>query len=175
MGAFGETLASMGVFSAGYLKMLLKDVRPADFGRKPNFAGKVIDTNHPAFVWGHLGLYPTRVISLTGGDGKAIEALAGWNDLFKAGAECRDDAAGTIYPAMDALVAQFNRAHDAAVAHVRTVPDEVLAQPNPNEQSRDRFPTVGALCGFLLSGHVMVHAGQISAWRRCMGLASAMG
>ena len=35
------------------------------------------------------------------------------------------------------------------------------------------FPTVGAAINFYLTGHVMMHAGQISAWRRCMGMPAA--
>jgi hypothetical protein len=32
---------------------------------------------------------------------------------------------------------------------------------------------VGALVSFYLGGHVMNHVGQLSAWRRAMGLPSA--
>jgi hypothetical protein len=35
------------------------------------------------------------------------------------------------------------------------------------------WPCIGAAFNFLLSGHVMVHMGQVSAWRRCMGLPAA--
>jgi hypothetical protein len=38
---------------------------------------------------------------------------------------------------------------------------------------RDLFPTIGAAINFYLIGHVQVHLGQISAWRRGMGLPPA--
>ncbi len=179
MGAFSEIIASTGMFSRGYAQLLLKDVKPEIFARKPRFAGAtgttIVDTNHPAFVFGHLGLYPARVFSLTGGDPKPVEAPAGWNDLFKAGVECRDDVDGTIYPSMEQITTQFFKAHEAAANYLRTLDDAKLLAVNPNEAMRERFPTVGALVSFLMSGHVMSHMGQISAWRRCFGLSSAMG
>lgn len=179
MGAFAQVIADSGVFARNYAQVVLKDVTPEIFARKPRFQTStgvtVVDANHPAFLFGHLSLYPSRIHTLTGTDGSAIEAPAGWNDLFKAGAECKDDVEGTIYPKMAVITAQFFKAHDAAVAYIRTLDDAKLLAQNPNEGSRDRFPTIGALASFLFSGHVMMHMGQVSTWRRCFGLASALG
>lgn len=179
MGAHGQSIATLGDFSAMYAQGLLKDLRPEQAARKPHFAtpgaGTVVDTNHPVFLFGHLSLYPTRVWAVAGlGEGKH-EAPAGWNELFAAGVECKDDAAGTIYPSLAAVTERFFASHAAACAAVREMDDALLARENPNERSRARFPTIGALFTFVLSAHVMVHMGQISAWRRCFGLPSAMG
>lgn len=178
MTVFSEALASAGRFSRGYSKVLLAGIEPAQFARKPRFesAGgvKVVDTNHPAFVFGHLSIYPARLFTLLGPSPAAVEPPAGWTDLFKAGAACHDDVEGTIYPAMNALTEHFFKAHDAAIEHVRGLSDEVFARANPNEQARERFPTVGVLVNFYLNAHVMMHMGQVSAWRRCLGLPSAM-
>jgi hypothetical protein len=35
------------------------------------------------------------------------------------------------------------------------------------------FPTIGGAVNFLLVGHVQMHLGQVSTWRRVMGLGSA--
>lgn len=178
MGAFAESIASSGVFSRNNAEMMLKGVTPEIFARKPRFdtpgGGTIVDANHPAFLFGHLALYPTRAFALTGADGKHVEAPASWPDLFKAGVACHDDPHRSIYPDMQTITSQFLKSHDAAVAHIRGLDDALLAKANPNEQSRDRFPTVGALCSFLLSGHVLIHMGQISTWRRCFNLPSAM-
>lgn len=178
MSAFSECLSAAGRFSRGYAKILLAGIEPARFARKPRFetaAGmKLVETNHPSFVYGHLSLYPARLFTLLGEEARAVETPAAWTDLFKAGAECRDDAEGTVYPAMEAITTQFFRSYESAAELVRGVADEVLARENPNAQARDRFPTIGALVNFYLSGHVMMHMGQVSAWRRCVGLPSAM-
>lgn len=178
MSAFGECLASAGVFSRGYAKILVAGIDASIFARKPRFetrsGERVIETNHPAFVFGHLSLYPARLFTVLGADPKNVEAPQAWSDLFKAGTACRDDADGRIYPPMEAITAQFFRGYESCTEVVRGVADEVLARENPNAQARDRFPTIGALVNFYLGGHVMVHLGQVSAWRRCMGLPSAM-
>lgn len=178
MTVYSECLASTGRFSRGYAKVLLAGIEPAMFARKPRFDGpggpKVVDTNHPAFVYGHLSLYPARLCTLVGADPRPVEPPAEWTELFKAGAACRDDEAGTIYPPMGAITEQFLRSTEGASEVVRGLSDEVLAQDNPHVQFRDRFPTVGVLVSFYLSGHVMMHMGQVSAWRRCVGLPSAM-
>ena len=52
--------------------------------------------------------------------------------------------------------------------------DEKFAEENRNERMRSRFSTVGAMHNFYTGGHFMIHMGQVSAWRRMMGLGSAM-
>jgi DinB superfamily len=174
MGIFSDSIAIGARRGRVYAESLLKDITARNFARKPSFGGTVIDCNHPAFVYGHLGLYGARVLDLSGLSGSSIAAPAGWEDLFKAGAPCRDDPEGTIYPAMDDLTAHFFKSYDAAIAALPTVGDDRFAMPNPNEKSRETFPTVGGVVGFLMGSHLMLHLGQISTWRRCMGLGSAM-
>ena len=57
---------------------------------------------------------------------------------------------------------------------LRDCDDSLLLKENPNEgRMRELFPTIGAATGFYVGGHVMIHMGQISAWRRAMGLEAA--
>ena len=44
---------------------------------------------------------------------------------------------------------------------------------NPNERMRAKFPTNGAMLAFYVGGHFMLHMGQLSAWRRAVGLGPA--
>lgn len=169
MGLIASALVPGGRLALGYSEVLLKDVQAADFARFP----KGIHTNHPAFVYGHLAVYPDRVLEMIGRPDLAAPDQA-YVDLFSAGKECVDDASGTIYPAMEAIVARFKSRHETALAALAETTDEVLARVNPNEKMRDRFPTLGAMATFLFSGHMMIHLGQVSAWRRIMGLGSAM-
>jgi hypothetical protein len=168
-------IASAGRMSIGLAERMIKDVPAHLFARKPTIetkAGpKLIDTNHPAFVYGHLSTYPVRLLPLLGAEAGTGANPPGFDDLFAAGKECRDDPSGTIYPAMEKITAHFFAAHRAAVAALEQVSDAVLAGPNPREgRSRELFPTVGAVAVFYMSGHIMNHLGQVSAWRRCVGL-----
>ncbi len=159
----------------GYAERLLAGVTPAMAARKPrNAEGGMIDTNHPVFVLGHLSLYPGRLLTLIGADASAAKTPDAWEALFKAGAPCHDDPTGAIYPALAEVSERFYSGTDAALAVLEGVRDDVLARVNPHEAMRSRFPRVGDAVNFMASGHVMMHLGQVSAWRRCMGLGSAM-
>lgn len=170
MGFVADMILSSAKRSRAYAERLLKDVAPAQFARKPCPGGVTIDTNHPAFVYGHLVLYPHRIMTIAGQDGSAIAPPGGWEDLFKAGVPCQDDPEGTIYPSMEQITAHFFRATDAALNAVAALPDDAFGAVNPEARSREFLPTVGNAALFLLNNHVMMHLGQVSAWRRCIGL-----
>ncbi|MDX2116319.1 MAG: DinB family protein [Planctomycetota bacterium] len=164
-----KILVPLNRFSLGYAQALLKDIKPADFARQP----KGIDTNHPAFVFGHLAIYPDRLLEMLGRADLA-RPDAHYVDLFAAGKPCTDDPQGKIYPEMEQIVARFNTRYEALNPVLAEIPNEVFEGVNPNEKHRDRFPTLGMFTAFLVGSHIMMHMGQVSAWRRCMGLPSAM-
>lgn len=157
---------------------MLVGVTVQTFARKPRFettsGTKVIDCNHPAFVFGHLSLYPARYYTLLELDPAPVTAPAEFTDLFKAGVECKDDPEGRIYPAMDAITKAFFSGHDAAYEKLLTLDDSALERATPDERYRASFPTVGIALTFMLNSHIMMHMGQVSTWRRCFGLPSAM-
>lgn len=157
----------------GLCDLLLKGVTPETFARKPAFGATVIDTNHPAFILGHLSMYPNRLSEILGITLAACALPDGFGDLFSAGKPCHDDVEGRIYPAMDSIVSFYQRAHLAMFEALPAVDASVFDRVNPNEKMRERFPTIGALSAFLLIGHPLMHLGQFSAWRRGMGLPSA--
>ena len=61
-----------------------------------------------------------------------------------------------------------------AVNALREAKDETLQQANPGEgRMVELFPTIGSMHAFYAGGHMMVHLGQLSAWRRMQGLGAA--
>lgn len=164
-----------GRLARWYAERLLTGVSPAMAARKPrNAEGVLIEMNHPVFALGHLSLYSGRMLALIGADATAAKTPDAWEALFKAGAPCHDDPTGVIYPSLAEVTERFFAGVDAGLAALEGVRDDVLARPNPNEAMRSRFPCVGDMVNFMTSGHVLMHLGQVSAWRRCMGLGSAM-
>jgi hypothetical protein len=162
-------------------EQLLKDVTPALFARKPRFEGasgaRVIDANHPAFVYGHLATYPQRLLQLAGLDASAPEVIMPetYAGLFGAGNECRDDADGSIYPAMAEITERFFTSYRHTLEVLSTAGDEVFARENPMEgRMKAMFPTVGPAINFMVNSHIMMHLGQVSTWRRCFGLGPVM-
>ena len=173
MGSIGTILSQSAGLTLGYAARLLNGVDGKMFARFARPGGVEINSNHPAWAYGHLSLYPPRVLAHLG-DAGALPIPPGFEDLFKNGAECRDDPTGTIYPAMSDIREFFFAGYTLATRRIADAPDELLAGPNPAEgRMRELFPTLGAMLNFYLSGHAQMHLGQVSAWRRAMGLPAA--
>jgi hypothetical protein len=175
MGQMGKAIAAAGQTSIRYGEAMMKDVTPSMAARKPSLGGKTVDCNHPAWVYGHLAIYSSRMCEFLGAEPGPTAKPAGWEDLFKNGTECKDDPSGTIYPKIEALQTHYLNGYKHVLAKIAETPDEVLNRPNPaGGRMTEMFPTIGAMMMFMLVGHPMSHLGQISTWRRCMGLGSAM-
>lgn len=174
MGATMDMILKPAQRTLGYAKKLAEGVTPQTAARFPHFGDKTIITNHPTFVFGHLSLYPARILGFYGLDASAVAAPAGWAELLKAGVECQDDPKGTIYPAWPVVFEQYVKSYESAIASLAAVNDSALMQPMPDEKVRETFPTLGIATVFMLNNHQMVHMGQVSAWRRCFGLPSAL-
>ena len=173
MGATGEIIAASARRTQQYAERLLNAVTYEKFARKPVFeqGAKVVDTNHPCFVYGHLALYPGKVVQMIGVSARDAEVPTNWDELFRAGAECQDDPDRKIYPDMKVVTEKFFAGYKAAIEAVAQLPDAKFSEQTPNERYREFFPTIGGLCNFLLNNHVSMHLGQVSVWRRCYGLA----
>jgi hypothetical protein len=171
--AIGNIIAASTRLGLGYADRLLTDVGGDQFARFATVGDTVVESNHPCFILGHLSLYPSRVVSELGGDASAIEPSDAFVKLFDHNATCADDRDGTLYPSMDEVVSVFRGAHQQAIETLQRSGDELFSPENPNEKMREKFPTIGAMHGFYLGGHLMVHLGQFSAWRRMMGMGAA--
>src|SRR5262245_36371116 len=174
MQRIGTLIAQSATLTPMYADRLLAGIAPENFARFARPGGTVVKSNHPAFVFGHLSLYPARVMQHCGKPVGVAQPPAGYEALFKNGVECQDDPSGTIYPPMKDMTKFFFDAYNAAIGAVAGADDEALTAPNPAEgRMRELFPTVGAVLIFYLTGHTQSHFGQISAWRRMMGLPPA--
>lgn len=171
--SLGNTIADSLELCLGYADRLLVDVKPNQFARFAQVGDQTIESNHPAFVFGHLSLYGPRVISELGRDDLAVSIPANFEAVFSKDAKCVDDQDGSIYPAMDTVVEFFKSGYRNTVVALREVDDGTLQQPNPNERMAGKFPTIGSGHAFYVGGHMMMHLGQLSAWRRMVGLGAA--
>ena len=169
----GPMIAASAKLGVGYASRLLNDVTAEQFARFAKVGDTVIESNHPSFILGHLSLYAPRIIEELGGDPAAITPMQKFQDVFTQEVSCVDDVDGTVYPAMDEVTKTFFDGYEAAIKMLNEAEDELFLQPNPNESMRKRFENKGAMHGFYVGGHVMMHMGQLSAWRRAAGLGPA--
>ncbi|MCC5786428.1 MAG: hypothetical protein JJU33_06995 [Phycisphaerales bacterium] len=175
MQPIARTIVPCGHVTLGYAELLLKDIKPDRFARMVRIDGKPINSIHPAFAFGHLSIYPEKLMGMLDrepGDAKSPEGFA---EVFAAGQDCKDDPEGTIYPPMQNVVDHFFKGHRVLLAALEEASDDLLLQENPMEgDMKTRFPTKGTMFAFTLSAHTMMHLGQVSFWRRCMGLGPVM-
>lgn len=168
----GSMIADSAKIGLGYAERLLVGIETSQFGSFARAGDRIIESNHPAFIYGHLSLYPSRIVSELGGDATSILPSSKYEELFSPKATCVDDPENVIYPGKDELVEVFFSAHNKAVETLLNANDDLFAVENPNEAMRSKFATKGAMHAFYVGGHLMMHIGQLSAWRRAVGLAA---
>ena len=145
----GNAIADSLEHSLRYVDRLLVGVTPAQFARLATPGGVTIQSNHAAFVLGHLSLYGPRIVEHLGGDVAAV----------------------TPSPK---FVEAFNATYRATLPVLRSADDVLMAQANPSGgRMAELFPTLGSMLTFYAGGHVSMHLGQVSAWRRMLGLPEA--
>jgi hypothetical protein len=170
----GNMIANSGSLSMGYAETLLKGIPEEQFARFATPGGKIVRSNHPAFIIGHLGAYGHRVVEELGGPPATDSVPARFTELFSKTATCEDDSDGSRYPSPAEITDVFFTGYRAAIESLRNTSDELLCGENPSDGPiKKRFPTLGGMHGFFMGGHLMVHLGQLSAFRRMLGLPPA--
>lgn len=153
--------------SLGYAQQLVADIPAEKFAHCP-----VPRVNHPAWCLGHLAIYAERTLDMIGRKDLASPDPA-FDELFKAGTECVDQPGR--YPSKDAITKRYLGRWEVVANALPTMPDEHCFEPNPAEgRMRELFPTLGAMIVFVCGTHHMMHLGQISTWRRLIGLGPVM-
>lgn len=176
MGLMAEMITACGQRSLGIAVMMNKGVTPETFARLATKGGEPVLSNHPAFVYGHLTLYPKRLLEMAGEDAASVAMPDEMEALFSPKAECRDDAGGSIYPPMPEVMQRFMGAYQHAIQRVGEWDDAKLSGPHQGAEAYQNLaPTLGIAATFFLTTHMAMHIGQVSAWRRFMGLAPVFG
>ena len=174
MSQTSSMIADASSVGIAYGNRLLKDVPTERFARFSAPGSTTIQANHPAFILGHLSLYPMKTLELLGQDTSAVVPPDNYEELFSKTATCQDDPEGSIYPASDELIAVFNKCYEAGIAGLREATDDKLAEENPiDTPMKQMCPTLGGLLTFYMTSHVLTHLGQLSTWRRMEGMQPA--
>ena len=143
-----------------FLREQVADIASPDMVAQP----KVI-MNHPAWVIGHL----TYTCQMLGGVIELPQWLPdGWAKRFGTGSMPVADA--SLYETKQNSLAMLSDAQSRIIQAVERLDDSHLDEPFPDESYRDVFPTIRHALTQVLVGHTANHIGQLSVWRRAMGL-----
>lgn len=147
-------------FELGYAAMLLEDIPDERMCEQP-----MPGVNHPAWIIGHLT--------------NTADSLAGW---FGGAPSIPDDQKKQLgmgstpsnnradYPSKAEMLKQLKEAHGRIHQLIEAADEEHLNGATPFPRLAERLPTIREALTFILVGHVGVHLGQLSTWRRMIGL-----
>lgn len=155
-----ESSLKINRFLLGYCRMLVDDIPDERFAEQP-----LPDVNHPAWILGHLAYSADSAVALLGGQ-KSLSAE--W--IAKFGPKSKLSAARAEYPSKEELLLALERTFEETRRLAAVAGPEQLAAAHANRAFAEAMPQVGDLCAFLLTSHLGVHLGQLSAWRRMIGL-----
>ena len=105
--SLGNVIADSLGLGLGYGGRLLTGVTAEKFGRLANTGRSPIQSNHPAFIYGHLSLYAPQIIEHLDTDVPNLRTPDRFKSLFSQDATCRDDPDRKIYPAKDEVTKIF--------------------------------------------------------------------
>ncbi len=155
-----ETEVKINRFLMQYCRMLTVDIPDERFAEQP-----VPGVNHPAWIIGHLAASTDSASALLGGP-KVLSQT--WGRLFGRGSKlssCRAE-----YPTKDELLQAIEVGFRRACEMAGAASSECVARPNPNPLLKESLPTAGDAFAFVLTSHFAAHLGQLSSWRRMIGL-----
>ena len=143
-----------------YLRDQVAEVSASEMVAQPNGI-----MNHPAWVIGHL----THVCQLLGGViGLSPWLPDDWDRRFGTGSVPVADE--SLYETKQNALAILHDAQLRITQAVEGLDDARLDEPFPDESYREVFPTIRHALTQVLVGHTANHIGQLSVWRRAMGL-----
>ena len=143
-----------------FAKNLVKDLSTEQMCQQPN--GVV---NHPAWSLGHLAVSEGHLCQFLGVSSPVPDD---WDKTFRTGGI--PSAEVEAFPSQDELLEVLGKLHEKVGKAMSETNQEILDQPHPNEGTRKYFPTIGDYAVFWMTSHGRSHLGQLSAWRRAMGL-----
>lgn len=94
-----------------------------------------------------------------------------WRSAFNPGSHPSRDA--NDYPSIAQLRETVLAVYSDLCSAVQTLDPAAAAVPNPYEPAQGGFPTAGEFIGYLLTGHLAYHVGQLMTWRAAAGLPAA--
>lgn len=148
--------------NGAYAARLVSDLSPSQWVAQPVLN---VAMNHPAWIFSHLNLYTGLCTSMLGG--------VSFADPIDHPFGPRSEVSGrpSDYGTSEDILAKYTRLHAEAEDALLAADADVYSRITPLERWRAIHPTIGDMLVTLMVKHESGHLGQLSAWRRAMGMA----
>jgi hypothetical protein len=146
-----------------YATRLVSDLTEEQMVAQPaGLAG--IAMNHPAWCLSHLCVYIPIIRQIIVG-GEIVDPKD-----HRYGMQSKPEAERSGYPSKAAIVSEFTEGHERVMEELAQATDAIFDYDVRLERWHTRMPKAGVALPYLMLLHENQHLGQISAWRRAMGL-----
>lgn len=145
-----------------YARGLVADLSPASWTAQPVADVRI---NHPAWILCHLNVY-APICSAMLRDEPFADPIG---HRFGQRSEVSENP--EEYPPGATVLREFEALHADAEHALSGASPEVFGASNPLDRWRGVNPTIGDMLVTLMVKHESGHLGQLSAWRRAMGMA----
>lgn len=122
--------------------------------------------NHPAWIFSHLNVYLPIIEALI--QGKKFDDPK----EHRFGMLSRPESDRSLYSSKQELLTEFISGHERVVELLQKSDDSVLGHAVSLERWQPMMPFSGIALPYLMLNHENCHLGQLSAWRRVLGLPS---
>jgi uncharacterized damage-inducible protein DinB len=124
--------------------------------------------NHPAWVLGHLLQVDHAFLSLVSGQPQPDWIDDNWKAIYGQKSEPVTDK--SKYKPKAFYVERLVAVREQIIAGLKAMKPADFQAPHPDPARRERFPTVGHAVMLYGTWHEAYHSGQLSTWRRVLGL-----
>lgn len=126
--------------------------------------GSAAIANHPAWVFSHLNIYLPVMVALI--EGRAFADPK----THEFGMQSKPELDRSRYASKEKLVSEFVTGHEQVIASLRREGEAALNREMTLERWKPIMPQVGIALPYLMLVHENTHLGQLSTWRRVIGL-----
>jgi len=158
-----STLRTTWLRNGAYHRRLIEDLADEQWFAQPAPAHTM---NHAAWIGCHLNLYRGVIAALLRGDSfeDPLEAPFGRGSVVS--------SVPSAHPRITQIRSEAESHLEAVLASLDAAPMERFEAPTPLARWRASCPRVGEQLVTLMIKHESFHLGQLSAWRRALGLPS---
>ncbi len=156
-------------FNLNYAKTLVEDLNEVQMTFMPSDGFE----NFPAFTLGHLVTGSALMVEDLGGEFMIPE---GWSELFLRngpGDPRLPNPDAKVYPSKEKLLDELKNQHEKIKVMLKLQIEEKFSG-KIKWRFQEYFPTLIDLTLFMCVNHEAMHLGQLAAWRRALGLPSAL-